>query len=91
MNIRMYQDGDYESITDCVEPFGKLGCFDDIKDRGLYLTVTDKNKPIGCGGIIYDKDDEGVIWLTLSEDICGSPITLVRILKAGFEILIESC
>ncbi len=90
MNIRMYKDGDYEAIEDCIEPFGKVGYFEDIKDRGVYLTVEDNNKVIGCGGVVMTTDDEGVVWLTLSYDIAEKKLTLIRLLKEGLKIILES-
>lgn len=87
ISIRMYEDGDYESITDCVEPMSHLGSFDAIRDRGVYFTATGDGKPIGCGGIVLIDDDEGEIWLRLSKTICKYPVILVRILKSAKEIL----
>jgi len=90
MMIRLYQDGDYEAITDCVEPFVASGDFSLIKDMGIYLTATEDDVPLGCGGIVMTGAAEGEVWLRLSWQICESPVTLMRILRAGFEIVKES-
>ena len=85
MTLRPYQHGDYESITDCVEPIAYEGNFDVIEGCGAYVTAVDGNVVLGCGGVVITDDDEGEVWVRLSKRVCHKPLQLLRILKGGFE------
>jgi hypothetical protein len=88
--LRLYQDGDYESIVDGVEPFINQGDFSVIKDSGVYLTMTHDDKVICCGGVVVKGDDEGVVWVKLSKSFCKKPIVFYRTMRHGLDIIIES-
>jgi hypothetical protein len=90
MKLREYRDGDYEAIQDCVEPGVIEGDFSDIKDRGVYLTVTIDDRPVACGGITLISDDEGEIWLKLSKEAMSRSIIMLRIFRAGLKIIRDS-
>ena len=90
IQIRHYKDGDYESIQECVEPFVKSGNFDIIRDCGVYLTITNNDIPVGCGGVIFTEIDEGEMWLRLSPELCRMPVLLMYALDAGYNIIVDS-
>ena len=86
----MYKDGDYEAILDKIEPIAGECDFSTIRERGMYLTMTKEGVPIGCGGVIMTSDTEGELWIKISRFMCQKPVTLMRVLKAGLEIIEKS-
>ena len=46
IEIRTYEDGDYEAIQECVEPVTVAEGVTVAKDSGAYLTVTEDGKPV---------------------------------------------
>ena len=89
MNLRKYQDGDYEAIQDSVEPMTVQGDINLVKDLGVHLTATEGGSVVAVGGIIMTGDDEGEVWLKLSKNNLNKRI-LARILKEGYIILRDS-
>ena len=91
IEIRMYEDGDYEAIDDCVEPFAGHCDTSEMNEIGVHFTVTEDGKPIGTGGVVYITDDEGEVWLRLSKEFIAKPITMMRIVREGFGLVKECC
>lgn len=90
MKLRMYKESDYDRIGDCVEPLSAMELVRVKKNSGVHLTLTHKKKILACGGIIITNEDEGCVWLRLTQDICKNKIDLIRMLKAGQKIIEES-
>lgn len=89
IQLRHYKPGDYESI-ESVEPILEKGDFSTIADKGIYFTMVDDDKPVGCGGVLFTGEESGEIWLTVSKEISDKPITFIRTLDAGYNLLKES-
>ena len=90
MNLRLYQKGDFDAITDCTEPIGRPTDENLILEYSVSLTVEDDGVPVACGGVIYDTETDGIVWLRLSNNMAHKTISLVRLLRNGLAILVDS-
>ncbi len=91
MIIELYKKGDWEKITDAVEPFMPVsGEFDKIAARGIAVTATDDNKAMACGGVTFMNEKEGTVWVKISRECAKQPAMWARTIKETFAIMIES-
>lgn len=61
-----------------------------IEDSGLAVTGVREGKVIGCGGCHPLDDEQGEIWLRLSEDCKKHRLDTIRWLRDGFKIIEET-
>lgn len=61
-----------------------------IEDSGLSVTGVREGKVIGCGGIQPVDEEQGEIWLRLSEDCKKHKLDTIRWLRDGFKIIEET-
>lgn len=90
MIVRMYQKGDFDAIEDCVEPMGRPSSEDVILESSVSMTVEDDGIPVVCGGVVYDTESNGIVWLKLSEKASHKMVKIMRLIDAGFRIITES-
>jgi RimJ/RimL family protein N-acetyltransferase len=58
-----------------------------IEDSGLSVTGIRDGKIIGCGGVQPVNEEQGEIWLRLSEDCKKHKLDTIRWLRDGFKII----
>lgn len=61
-----------------------------IEDSNLSVTGVREGKVIGCGGVHPVDEEQGEIWLRLSEDCCKHKLDTIRWLRDGFKIIEET-
>ena len=61
-----------------------------IEDSGLSVTGVRDGKVIGCGGVHAVTEEQGEIWLRLSEDCRKHKLDTIRWLRDGFKIIEET-
>ena len=88
---REYEVEDWAKIEDPVEPFAPMNPNDDFLQatkRGLHVTGTEDGKVLACGGIMFESDTEGKVWLKVSKQIAGS-FSWARSIKEVFNLMME--
>ena len=61
-----------------------------IEDSGLSVTGVREGKVFGCGGVHPVTEDEGEIWLRLSEDCKNHKLDTIRWLRDGLKLIEET-
>lgn len=61
-----------------------------IEDSGLSVTGLREGKIVGCGGVHPIDDEQGEIWLRLSEDCLKYKLDTLRWLSDGLKIIEET-
>lgn len=90
MRLRLYKKGDYDAIEDSTEPLGRPADESLIEEYSVSLTIDDEGVPVACGGIIYDTETDGIVWVKISNKMTRKTLVLVKVLRNGLDILIDS-
>lgn len=90
MTIREYREGDWEKITDAVEPFvppTATSSFLQGIHRGISVSGEEGGEVVACGGIIYN-NTEGTVWLKIDKRCRG--LGWVRTIREVFALMKKS-
>ncbi len=91
ITLNEYTNGDWDKITDSVEPFTVLGKdFNEIVARGIAVTAVEDGKVMACGGVTFMTDKEATVWVKLSKDCSKRYIMWARTIKETFRLMTES-
>jgi len=90
--LRKYKIEDWSEIRDAAEPFMPpmpAKDFFEMSKRGIAVTATENGHTMACGGIIY-ADDEGIVWLKMSEKCFEHSYRWARTVKETFGLMKEA-
>ena len=93
ITVRLYQDGDWEKITDAIEPFSPAVPTDDLIEfirYSLAATGLEDGKVFVCGGITCIGEDDGVIWLKMSKQCRDKAYRWARSIKEAYICMKEA-
>jgi hypothetical protein len=87
--LRVYKKGDCFKVKDSVEAFPELGEIDEASKRGIAVTALEDGQEMGCGGISFINEKEGLIWLKLDKRCSLHPCKWAKKVKEVFNIMID--
>jgi len=93
ITLRKYEDEDWEKITDATEPLAPLDMPDDFKnisERSVAVTGEENGKVMACGGITFVGNDEGVVWVKVSDKCKKKAYTWSRTIIESFRLMKDS-
>ncbi len=90
MRFKKFVKEDWFNIKECVRMYSKEidDNFFKIIQNGINTSIVEDDKVLACGGVVYVKKDIAEAWIKVSAEAKG--IKLLRIIRDGFKILIES-
>lgn len=90
MIVRLYKDSDWSEIKDAVEPFSPLLPNLQIEKRSVAVTAIEDGKIMGCGGITFISDTEGLIWVKVSKKCRKAAYTWARTIRETYTAMVDS-
>ncbi len=87
--LREFKPGDFDLITDPIEPFCSMKDDGKTSAKGVALTGIDGDA-MACAGVMYTSDTEGIIWLKMSCKCKENAFMWARTVREGFKLLINS-
>ena len=88
IELRPYQEDDFASIQDSVEPFCAVNEAVGATSQGVAITASDGDV-MACGGICMVAD-EGVAWMKISKSCKNNAYVWARTIKEAFKLMLES-
>lgn len=87
--IRPFKKADLEAFKPIEEGISRFDpeIAQAIEDSGLSVTGIRDGKIVGCGGVHPIDEEQGEIWLRLSEDCRKHKLDTLRWLRDGFKII----
>lgn len=92
INLREYRIEDWARITDAVEPFSPNRPAQEFllaTERGVAITGEDDGIVMACGGIIYNGNSKGAVWLKVNKKCLGQPLRWGRAFRETFRLMKE--
>ena len=90
MIMRLYKDSDWSEIKDAVEPFSPLLPNLQVGKRSVAVTAIENGKIMGCGGITFISDTEGLIWVKVSKKCRKAAYRWARTIRETYTAMIDS-
>ncbi len=91
IEVRLYKKGDWYKIDDAIEPFMPIETdFDLVAERGVAVTATNGDKAMACGGVTFVNNEQGTVWVKVSEGCAKRPFLWARAIKDTFRLMTES-
>ncbi len=91
ISVRLYEKGDWYKVQDAIEPFMPIETdFDLVAERGVAVTATDNDKAMACGGVTFVNDEQGTVWVKVSQACAKRPFLWARAIKDTFRLMTES-
>ncbi|KKM14254.1 hypothetical protein LCGC14_1707970 [marine sediment metagenome] len=90
MIMRLYKDSDWSEIKDAVEPFSPFLPNLQVGKRSVAVTAIENGKIMGCGGITFISDTEGLVWVKVSKKCRKAAYTWARTIRETFTAMVDS-
>ncbi len=90
--IRPFKKSDLDAFEPIEEGISRFNpeLAQSIEDSGLSVTGVRDDKVVGCGGVHPINEEQGEIWLRLSDDCRKHKLDTIRWLRDGFKIIEET-
>ncbi len=93
ITLRDFKMEDWLGIEDAVEPFMPMippNQFLELTNRGISVTAMEDGSVMACGGITFINEQEGTVWVKVSEKCLEKSFRWARIIKETFKIMMDS-
>ena len=93
ITLRDFDIKDWLNIADAVEPFMPMIPPDQFLEsvkRGIAVTAVENGNIMACGGITFIDENEGIVWVKVSEKCLGKSFRWARTMKETFKIMMDS-
>lgn len=90
MIMRLYKDSDWSEIKDAVEPFSSLLPNLQVGKRSVAVTAIENDKIMGCGGITFISDTEGLVWVKVSKKCRKAAYRWARTIRETYTAMVDS-